>query len=335
MMLVAYLHDKDRVVVDYIIKLAQLVSLKKLPEADQIIIQRDWQKIVDKIRAGHADELSEGDTLYLGACTKAANSRVERDAPMGIRAKPRAFAFKAGFMTTLMSGLMDAESIIKNPASLKAESFEAIVEGKFKPFIGSSVEDIKKRVGKNLNIESKDFFAMLGRRMTGVEKKKIEEFEKAEVMMKTVRVGLNGNPREDMSFPIFSYMDIIHEKWDESDKGNGSPSPIKIEFEKKFFFVVFQCGKDPKDIKSMWLKKVIFWNMPTKDLNEVRKVWVETIRRIKAGKADQLPKSTENHVSHIRPHGRDGSDKIPTPHNGLQVKKCFWLNKGYIREQIS
>ena len=48
--------------------------LFKYPEEDLLIIKDDWAKIVGKIRAGKAHELSEGDTLYLGACTKGATA---------------------------------------------------------------------------------------------------------------------------------------------------------------------------------------------------------------------------------------------------------------------
>lgn len=34
------------------------------------VIQSDWEKIVNKVKIGEAHNLSEGDTLYLGACTK-------------------------------------------------------------------------------------------------------------------------------------------------------------------------------------------------------------------------------------------------------------------------
>jgi len=333
-MLVAYLHEQQQLVVDYLIKVAELISLEKLSQADQIIIKRDWEKIINKIRAGHADELSEGDTLYLGACTKAANSKVFRDAPGNIRAKPRAFSFKQGFMTTLLNGLMDAEPVIKNTAELQRTDFETLVEERFGPFLGSSVAEIRKRVGHDLDPEAKGFFALLARRMMGVKHQKIEEFEKADVTMKAIRVGVNGVPREDISFPYFSYMNLIHEKWDETERGAGNPSRIKAALEKKFFFVVFQCGDDPNDIDAMWLKKVMFWNMPTKDFVEVKKVWQETIKRIKSGKADKLPRLTENNVAHVRPHAKNGSDKIETPHNGLQVKKSFWLNKRYIGQII-
>ena len=44
------------------------------PEADIKIIKNDFEIIVEKIKAGKAHELSEGDTMYLGAAPKAATS---------------------------------------------------------------------------------------------------------------------------------------------------------------------------------------------------------------------------------------------------------------------
>lgn len=44
------------------------------PEADLEIIKKDYAYIVNTIKAGRAHELSEGDTMYLGACTKGATA---------------------------------------------------------------------------------------------------------------------------------------------------------------------------------------------------------------------------------------------------------------------
>ena len=49
------------------------VKLFAPPEQDIKIIEHDFEVIVEKIRNGKAHELSEGDTLYLGAAPKAAD----------------------------------------------------------------------------------------------------------------------------------------------------------------------------------------------------------------------------------------------------------------------
>ena len=62
-----YLHDRDLDLLDYIIK---LVDGWQYPNEDLKIIKQDWEFINQKIKDGKAHELSEGDTFYLGACTK-------------------------------------------------------------------------------------------------------------------------------------------------------------------------------------------------------------------------------------------------------------------------
>ena len=59
------------------------VKLFAPPEQDIKIIAHDFEVIVEKIRNGKAHELSEGDTLYLGAAPKAATSKDRRKQPFG------------------------------------------------------------------------------------------------------------------------------------------------------------------------------------------------------------------------------------------------------------
>lgn len=49
------------------------VKLFAPPEQDIKIIEHDFEVIVEKIRNGKAHELSEGDTLYLGAAAESSD----------------------------------------------------------------------------------------------------------------------------------------------------------------------------------------------------------------------------------------------------------------------
>lgn len=67
LLLMFYLYQKDTDKLDYVFKLIELWE----PSIDDMkVIQSDWEKIVNKVRIGEGHNLSEGDTLYLGACTK-------------------------------------------------------------------------------------------------------------------------------------------------------------------------------------------------------------------------------------------------------------------------
>lgn len=68
-LLVLYLYEQGELSIDHAICMVEMFQFSK-NEYDLEIIKNDWETIVQKIKAGKAHELSEGDTMYLGACTK-------------------------------------------------------------------------------------------------------------------------------------------------------------------------------------------------------------------------------------------------------------------------
>ena len=121
------------------------VKLFAPPEQDIKIIEHDFEVIVEKIRNGKAHELSEGDTLYLGAAPKAATSKDRRKQPFSDElAKPRAFAFKNSYMTYVLNnyiipGKNTYEPIIKEPSE---EAFEDYVVRKIDAYCDWTVNDL-------------------------------------------------------------------------------------------------------------------------------------------------------------------------------------------------
>jgi hypothetical protein len=184
-------------------------------------------------------------------------------------------------------------------------------------------EEIDFRIGSHLNKNAKNFFATLTLRMLGVKKNKVEEFEKADIVVRTIRLKNNNLPKEDISFPYFKYKEIISENWD--------TSTLKSLLEKRFFFVIYKFDF----VGVLRLEKVMFWTMPYQDLEgETKEIWETTVDRIMEGNAENLPKKSETSICHVRPHGRNKLDTDETPDGKFLVKKCFWLNAKYIRDQI-
>lgn len=325
LLLMLYLYDRDALNVDLVFR---IISLWEFPERDLIIIKRDWETIYSKVANGLAHEISEGDTYFLGACTKGGSLKTQPCSEK--RAKSRAFALKRNYVENVVASCLakqdDIEPAIKDTSEYQeTPSLEEIIYKRFDGYIGKTAAEIASEFNINLSkVSSKDKYATLVRNIIGVKAKKVEEFEKAGIKVKTIRLKKDGTPKEDMSFPCFKYMELIKEKWETSH--------LRERFSKKFFFVIFQFSEDG----SLKLKKVMFWNMPDKDLEvEAKKVWKETIKRIKNGKAHELPKKSESPVSHVRPHARNSRDTYPTPKNGDVVKKCFWLNNHYLKKQIN
>ncbi|QLH74652.1 MAG: DNA mismatch repair protein [Methanomassiliicoccales archaeon] len=326
LLVVFYLHEKDKPVKDLKVVLADLWSI---PNEDLPVIKKDWEDIKEMVMAGKAHEIHEGMTRYLAACTKGKDSNSLRDQPFSEKkAMQRAFSFKQSYVNSIIQYLQKKENILQQDSIVKQglpkgyDSFEEIVIERFNPYIGWDVVAIGKKFDFDVNSRAKNINDLLTRRILGV-KKRIIEFEKADITLRSITVEANGKIKEHISFPAFRYDEIVKEDdWDTSQ--------IREMFVKRFFFVIYQ--KDERGIKH--LKKVMFWSIPPKDLEEVRKVWSDTKKCIIDGKYPELPKSTDNKVSHVRPHARTARDTITAPDGSKQVKRSFWLNRSYIEKQI-
>ena len=134
MLLMSYEHLADKPKGDFRIDEAVLFSF---PDEDLAIIEHDWKTIMEKVRAGRAHELSEGDTLYLAACTKGANASSVRQQPFSeLPAKQRAYSLKSSYMTQILNkyifGNAESPRIIKSADVLHAKTFEDYIIDKVK-----------------------------------------------------------------------------------------------------------------------------------------------------------------------------------------------------------
>ena len=122
-----YLYEKNKRREDYVITNELYFSLfdKEFAE-DYEIIKSDWEFIIDKIKKGKAHEISESDTLYLGACPKGKNKNDKTSQPFSdILAMRRAFCYKVSYMTILVRKYIANERIEKVvKKTLKNKSFE-------------------------------------------------------------------------------------------------------------------------------------------------------------------------------------------------------------------
>ncbi len=103
------------------------------------------------------------------------------------------------------------------------------------------------------------------------------------------------------------------------------------------------------------LSKVRFWNMPFKDREEVKEVWLKTKKVILSGEIvnstkvnkngklirnTNFPNKKSNKVAHVRPHALNSEDTYPLPvtdkftQSNSYTKQCFWLNSEYVRDEI-
>lgn len=319
------------------------------PEEDLEVIKDDWEYIVSKIRAGKAHELSEGDTNYLGACTKGSSKKDLREQPYSdIPAMQRAFSLKQSYMTTLVRKYINNEQLVSftSKSELKDKTLKEILIEKFNPHIGKTINEIASEHDIQYNPNSKAFVSSVISSFLGIKGTKlndIEEFAKANIEFKTVRLEPNGKPRESMSFENIDFHQWLNETWDESY--------LRHRFMRtKFLFVVFEFRETKKENpnRQLYFKGIKLWNMPYQTIEtKMKELWEEVKSKLVNGinieykkrgnkivETNDLPKIKFNGVTHVRPKGTDGKDKIMLPNGQIITKQCYWLNNSYIAEIV-
>ena len=314
--------------------------LHHFTEEDLEIIKRDREIIIDKIKVGKAEEISEADTMYLAACTKGKDSSSVRTQPFSdVMAKQRAYSLKTTYMSAIVRKHIfkqDVEQLF-SANQIKEKHFEDIIIDTISEYYGYSQRKLASMF--ELNISAKNINESIVNRIFGEKTKlsKTEEFLKANIVVKTIRVEENGSIKESMSFPYFKYTEIIEENWEDS--------ALRTMLDNtKYLFVIFK--KKNGEYK---LSRAMFWNMPKSVIDDsAYKIWQATIDLIKEGRIIKgfdtkgnvktyFPKSNFNGVMHVRPHGTNKEDITPLPYKDQltgrksHTKHCFWFNSGYIK----
>ena len=314
-------------------------KLFTFPEEDLKIVIEEWNAIIEKIKDGKAHEISEADTMYLGACTKGANSQSLREQPFStIKAMQRAFCLKTSYMTQLVRKYIGNYENVEKIIGKRDITFNEFINNVINKYKGMT----QKQLMEEFNIESnaKNLNAMLISRMFGVKGNlsETDEFLKANIVPRTIRVEENGKIKESMPFPAFKFTDILKQEWETSD--------LKEELEStKYMFFVFKMVNGEYVFKGIKL-----WNMPQLEINlEAKHVWELTRICVLTGnivkeidkngnRITNFPGMSVSKVCHVRPHARDSKDTFELPvrdrvTNATEyTKHCFWLNNKYLEE---
>lgn len=316
-------------------------------ENELIIIKQDFEIIKKKILDGKAHELSEGDTMYLGACTKGATAQSSyREQPFStILAKQRAYSLKTTFMTQKVREIISSEkyeSIYLDEDLQNKLSFEQMIISRVKPYYGKTEDELRTRFGVHGN--SKNIYEILFGKMLGIKGKlsKVDEFVKAGIVPKFIRLKSNGKITESMSFPAFKFKEVYEHEFEDSEI-------YEYFTTKKFLFVVFEYNANGQ----LFFSHIKLWNIPMIIIeNELSKVYNYTKDIISKGKIvkfvnnngvriTNFPDKKYNRFIHVRPHARNGYDTYELPvedqitKDKKFTKQCFWLNNNYVSEILS
>lgn len=351
-LLIQYLRDKSIDRLEYTIKFVNLFSP---PKEDLKIIIEDYKKINEKIKQGKADELSESDTLYLGACTKGATAeKSKRPQYYGEHtlARKRNYCFKNSYMTYVLQNYIlknnvPCESILKENINIK---FTDYIVNLINKHIGMTDKELCLKYNRKYN-NNKAQWKDLSFRMLGIKSNHAAEFEKANIVVKTIRIEKNGKNRESISFAPFKFKELVEEEWENSTIFNYFDTT-------QFLFVIFKNNGESYTLLGSQL-----WHMPYNDLNKtvccewntyknIIKNGITFKKNIKVnGKIEiknNLPGMKDTKILHIRPHSNksaylllDGfkkgnieKDADELPNGEWMTKQSFWLKNSYILKQL-
>ena len=318
--------------------------LWKLPEKDLLIIKNDYNIIHDKIVHGLAHTLSEGDTMYLAACRKGAKGTdVTKQFNSDILAPTRAFSLKMAYMRTILeyvqkSGQKAVSNIDLSQAQetvtadeLKTHTFDEIILTRFQSYMGRNEKQLAKALHLDLSNGSKSKFFQIANSIANEGRNNninlSEEFRKAGLMMKTVRVQANGRIKEAMSFENINYQEIY-------DNDNWYDSRLYEIFTSRFLFVVFK--EQTPHSNDYILDKVFFWTMPQEDIRMAEFYWQNIRGNVLNNTIEPMNfwSAKLHQYFHVRPKGRKSDDLADNPNGGKCKKYCYWFNNDYISKIV-
>ena len=124
----------------------------------------------------------------------------------------------------------DAETVVEQ-GDLANTSFEDHITGLISAHIGKTDRQIADEYSVPYT-GGKAQWTTLVYQMLGIRSNRAEEFIKAGISVRAVRIEENGKIKESLSFAPFDFTELLEEDWD------SSPFRSYLD-ETKFFFVVF------------------------------------------------------------------------------------------------
>ena len=254
----------------------------------------------------------------------------------------RAFSLKMAYMRTILQYVIDSKhKAVANFAlpteqlvtekELTKHSFDEILLNRFAPYIGKDYRDIAYKKDVDISNNPKNKFAMIANAIVASDKcsniNRSEEFLKAGLTMKTIRVQYNGSIKEAMSFENIDYIEVAEcEEW--------LDSRLYELFSSRFMFVVFK--EQHKGQGDYVLDDVFFWTMPQSDLSWAEKYWNHIKTNVLNGHISEEYwwKGKDKKKFHVRPKAQKSKDVAPTPNGGSAKKFCYWFNNDYVRNII-
>jgi DNA mismatch repair protein MutH len=328
----------------------------ELKNESENIVQEDWEGIQYKVKSEIADQLSEGDSKILGACTSGSGKLVKYG--NNKEAKQRSYSLKHSYLKVYYN--QNKKNIKYSSLNLEKDITpqDFVLRELNKELKNQKLINIVDKYKVDFSKTAKSGFSLLINRVLKVDdKKRILELEENGITIKTIPVNKENKPWEAMSFPKFSLIDLIEEEWDGENEAdfkniiNQGYIFIPVIKEKEKYIVNGKSKYRYKNWKTWEIGKPVFWKAIETELSTINKEWEKAkdivkngvkVNDVKHGKGtrqeNNLLKSSDTEIIHIRPHAQNSKD-IDKPYFEFSKIKIswqsFWLNKSFTEKIIN
>lgn len=305
------------------------VLLHARDEVDELMLREAHGHVRQMVLRGLAHEISEADTYGVGAATKDARARDIPQPRSRLPARRRAFAWKPAVTERLwLAGKPGTRHALARPDVPDALArFEADVLRRLQPWTGVPVRELRDRLMPSARDDYKALTSAVSRRALDTrDSNATETFERLGITVRTMRVDPDtARPKEAVSFPAFDPRDLAAETWE--------TSTLLASLRDLFFIVFTQRRHEP--IMEARLDTGFFWRPSSDDLDVMEREWTGMRDAIARSAPEELPRSGETEILHVRPHGRDGRDIAPLPNGTPFRRSSFWLNQRYLQAIVA
>jgi len=348
-----YLYDKENIQNSKV----KRIDLWELNQGNnEFIIKNDWLSVQQKVQEGYAHKLSERLCRVLapsrsGSGGKDKNGKlkdlvIQPNQTYSFDALKRAFSLKQSFTNQRWNELnskIKYESIIDSLRIKQFVDFENTIVNHINQYKDKSIQEMSDIFNLSIGAKSKNQIATIIKKAIGFKsvKSNIKEFEQLGIIVKTIKLRRSDDrPLEAISFPAMKLKEFINENWEEST--------FKEYINRILFVPVYH---DSTSLDKKFLGKSFFWSPSKEEETIIREEWEQYKNEVISGKCkthkiannskksyqevSELSKESQTKIIHMRPHGRDSTDRDEDKLGNSIVKQCFWLNKTFIQNLIS
>jgi DNA mismatch repair protein len=325
-LIIWYEYDKEKDIKDFAITDYQLYDMS----GDELIIRNDFEIIKQKVIQGEAHLLSEGDTSYLGACTKGATSKDRTKQPCSdILAMPRAFSLKNAYMT----GVLRSINLTLEVDNCEYKTIEEYVFAQIQMFIGRTQLDIYEELTKQKYDTKipKNLGKMISDKTIGKDnelEEKNDLFKKTNYVIKNLPVNEKLYPLERMSFRNLKLSEF-EDDWNDSR--------WKTHFEEVTFIVLCYEGDSKTKNGFRVLKEIKKLSFNADDIELFGRTYKMVQKAIKNCDIKLLPypNTIIGQPLEIAPKGVKGDDAYTNFFKNDTTKVCFMVNKDFLFKKLT